>query len=75
MSALGQKQTCAPQKVMSALPPKADMCGAAKDVRFVPIADVATIGLAYRIRISSISNWSLEPLPGVRGRHSRQVAD
>jgi hypothetical protein len=23
MSALGQKQTCAPQKVMSALPPKA----------------------------------------------------
>ena len=28
MSALGQKQTFAPQKVMSALPPKADMCGA-----------------------------------------------
>jgi hypothetical protein len=28
MSALGQKQTCAAQKVMSALPPKADMCGA-----------------------------------------------
>jgi hypothetical protein len=27
MSALGQKQTCAPQKVMFALPPKADMCG------------------------------------------------
>jgi hypothetical protein len=25
MSALGQKQTCAPQEVMSALPPKADM--------------------------------------------------
>jgi hypothetical protein len=33
MSALGQKQTFAPQKVMSALPPKADMCGAARDVR------------------------------------------
>jgi hypothetical protein len=28
MSALGQKQTCAAQKGMSALPPKADMCGA-----------------------------------------------
>ena len=28
MSALGQKQTCAVQKAMSALPPKADMCGA-----------------------------------------------
>ena len=39
MSALGQKQTCAAQKVMSALPPKADMCGALGHVRFVPIAD------------------------------------
>ena len=28
MSALGQKQTCAAQKVMSALPPKADVCSA-----------------------------------------------
>ena len=28
MSALGQKQTFALQKVMSALPPKADMCSA-----------------------------------------------
>ena len=26
---------------MSALPPKADMCGAKRDVRFVPIADIA----------------------------------
>jgi hypothetical protein len=25
---------------MSALPPKADMCGAARDVRFGPIADI-----------------------------------
>jgi hypothetical protein len=40
MSALGQKQTCAAQKVMSALPLKADMCGALGDVRFVPIADI-----------------------------------
>ena len=40
MSALGQKQTCAAQKVMSALPPKADMCGATRDVRFVPKADI-----------------------------------
>ena len=40
MSALGQKQTCAVQKVMSALPPKADMCGATSDVRYVPIADI-----------------------------------
>ena len=27
---------------MSALPPKADMCGALADVRFVPIADIST---------------------------------
>src|SRR4029453_15246512 len=31
MSALGQRQTFAPQKVMSALPPKADMCVATRD--------------------------------------------
>ena len=33
MSALGHKQTCAAQKGMSALPPKADMCSALADVR------------------------------------------
>jgi hypothetical protein len=36
MSALGQKQTLAPQKVMSALRPKADMCGALAQVCFGP---------------------------------------
>jgi hypothetical protein len=40
MSALGQKQTFALQNGMSALPPIADMCGAKRDVRFVPIADI-----------------------------------
>ena len=40
MSALGQKQTYAAQKVMSALPPIADMCSATRYVRFVPIADM-----------------------------------
>ena len=43
MSALGQKQTRAAQKVMSALPPKADTCGALADVRYVPIADIETL--------------------------------
>jgi hypothetical protein len=38
---MGQKATSAPQKVMSALPPKADMCGAATDVRFGPKADIS----------------------------------
>jgi len=40
MSALGQKQTHAVQTGMSALPPKADMCSATRDVRFGPIADM-----------------------------------
>jgi hypothetical protein len=40
MSALGQKRTCAAQKVTSALPPIADMCSATRYVRFVPIADI-----------------------------------
>ena len=30
-----------PQTVMSALPPKADMCGALADVRYGPKADIA----------------------------------
>jgi hypothetical protein len=40
MSALGQKQTLAPQTVMSALLPKADMCGAVAHVCFGPKADI-----------------------------------
>jgi hypothetical protein len=40
MSGLGQKQAFAPQTVMSALPPKADMCGATTNVCFGPKADI-----------------------------------
>jgi hypothetical protein len=40
MSALGQKQTFGPQSGMSALPPKADVCVATRDVRFGSIADI-----------------------------------
>src|SRR6516162_3471168 len=40
MSALGQKQTSAHIRVMSALPPKADITAAQTNVRFVPKADV-----------------------------------
>jgi hypothetical protein len=32
------------QKAMSALPPKADMCGANRNVRFVPMADIQGFG-------------------------------
>jgi hypothetical protein len=41
ISALGQKQTFAVQNGMSASHPIADMCGAKRNVRFVPIADIA----------------------------------
>jgi hypothetical protein len=39
--ALGQKETCTVQEPMSALPMKADMCSATRDVCLVPIADIA----------------------------------
>jgi hypothetical protein len=32
-----------PQTVMSALPPKGDMCGATRDVRFGPEADIVML--------------------------------
>ena len=41
MTALGHKRTFAVQKSVSALLPKADMCGALAHVCFVPIADIA----------------------------------
>jgi len=40
MSVSSQKQTRAVQEAMSALPPKADMCGATTDVRYGPKADI-----------------------------------
>jgi hypothetical protein len=41
MSALSQKQTLGHVKAMSALPPKADIGLARRDVCFVPKADIA----------------------------------
>jgi hypothetical protein len=43
MSALGQKQTFAPQKAMSALPPQADINRGERYVCFVPKADIASL--------------------------------
>ena len=40
MSALGQKETSAHVRVMSALPPKADSGTQSRNVRFVPKADM-----------------------------------
>jgi hypothetical protein len=44
MSALGQKQTSRHLKPMSALPPKADIADAMRNVRFVPEADIVRGG-------------------------------
>jgi hypothetical protein len=40
MSALGQKRTLGHVRLMSALPPKADIAERSLDVRFVPKADM-----------------------------------
>jgi hypothetical protein len=44
MSALGQKQTLQHVRVMSALPPKADIGQRRGHVRFVPKADIVRCG-------------------------------
>jgi hypothetical protein len=43
MSALGHKQTFHIARAMSALPPKADIRGGERDVRFVPKADIGLV--------------------------------
>ena len=53
---MGQKQTCAAQQPMSALPPKADIRSAQADVRFVPIADIEEIPRAkQKDRLAAVS--------------------
>jgi hypothetical protein len=63
MSALGQKRTFAPQKVMSALPPKADICSAPADVRFGPKADITELGFHQRLDFTSLIVVFVAPLP------------
>ena len=61
MSALGHKQTSAHVRVMSALPPKADIDQHGRDVRFVPKADIPrcgkycySMGIARAVRSSAV---------------------
>jgi hypothetical protein len=56
MSALGHKQTLTVVRVMSALPPKADIAEHDWHVRFVPEADIVTlcqavVGLFEKTRV------------------------
>jgi hypothetical protein len=51
MSALDQKQTLPHARVMSALPPIADIDRARHAVRFVPIADIRDLSTKLRDQI------------------------
>jgi hypothetical protein len=57
----GHKRTFWPSIAMSALPPKADMCGAQAYVRFGPIADIV-LGFGSRQSYSMISS-AIESTP------------
>ena len=48
-SALGQKRTLGDFRLMSALPPKADMDQHARDVRFVPKVDILFVARRQRL--------------------------
>jgi hypothetical protein len=55
-----------PQTVMSALPPKADMCGAVGDVRFGPKADMSLSAwgrLAHASRAANKRGQTASPYP------------
>src|SRR6516164_10264640 len=59
MSALGQKQTLERLRLMSALPPKADMDRHGSDVRFVPKADIKRL-LNHLVGAGKDSRWNCE---------------
>src|SRR5262249_20413502 len=64
MSALGQKRTLGHVRVMSALPPKADIGTQWSNVRFVPKADIRYLSNQLQGRISQAREaWD-------RGLHS-----
>ena len=66
MSALGHKRTFRQFSVMSALPPKADICSALVHVCFVPKADIPTsvsLSSVRRLLTQSVTRsqkWSRE---------------
>ena len=70
MSALGQKQTLAVQKGMSALPPIADMGSAKRHVRLVPEADIDSVVETSRERRSNCGNWYVQSRISTLGWYS-----
>jgi hypothetical protein len=65
MSALGQKQTSENVRLMSALPPKADIRTQSGNVRFVPKADLPMVEMPFDIFPASMADVGiiLAPLP------------
>jgi hypothetical protein len=64
MSALGQKQTSNLVRVMSTLPPIADIDRACRDIRFVPKADIRLLRpisdeLIYVNAVGRSLTWSV----------------
>src|SRR5215469_6452445 len=60
MFALGHKQTLEHVRVMSALPPKADIAERECHVRFVPKADILRCGRDWRYSITSSAATSID---------------
>ena len=58
ISALGQKQTLGKLRLMSALPPKADIAERRRQVRFVPKADILRCEKKCRYSITSSARAS-----------------
>jgi hypothetical protein len=63
-----------PQTVMSALPPKADMCSATRDVCYGPKADITELGFHQRLDFTSLIVVFVAPLPFHRSPFSSSPA-
>jgi hypothetical protein len=70
MSALGQKQTCAAHKPMSALPPIADICSALGHVRFVPKAGIDVV---HTKCLASVDHLVCKDVKPRRNRHTQCI--
>ena len=74
MSALGQKRTLAGVRIMSALPPKADIADSDRHVRFVPKAE--SCNATFRVWPSRIgSDHRIEELDEPLGSARRERID
>ena len=62
MSALGHKQTLEHVRIMSALPPKADIGTQSRNVRFVPKADILRCSKKHLDNMSLTYTKALSPV-------------